>query len=97
MQALIYINRQVVARNKKLTKEAGEIVDEPAIAVHTYLGSIYCKHIEFTIEGARLLQDACHARCSGATIWMEADFESLIIDGVKANRAMFLKTVRSSH
>ena len=89
MKAQIYINRHVVAANKKASKETGEIVDKSAIAVNTYKGSIYCKEVEFT-AGGKLIQDAENARCSGATIWLEVDdFESLIIDGVKANQAMF--------
>ena len=89
MKAQIYINRHVVAANKKATKETGEIVDDKAIAVNTYKGSIYCKEIEFT-AGGKLIQDAENARCSGATIWLEVDdFESLIIDGAAANRSMF--------
>ncbi len=88
MKAQIYINRHVVTANKKATAETGEIVDNAAIAVNTYLGSVYAKEVQFT-EGGKLIQDATRARCSGATIWMEADFESLVIDGMKADRAMF--------
>ena len=88
MKAQIYINRHVMAANKKATKETGETVDKPAIAVNTYKGSIYCKDVQLT-GGARLIQDAEQARCSGATLWIEVDdFESLIINGVKANRSM---------
>lgn len=91
MKAQIYVNRHVMAANKKATKEKGELVDEKAISVHTYKGSIYCKEVEFT-AGGKLIQDAENARCSGATIWLEIDdFESLIIDGVKANRSMYEK------
>lgn len=89
MKAQIYINRHVVAANKKNSKETGKLVDQPAIAVNTYLGSIYCKEVEFT---GKLIQDAANARCSGATIWIETEFESLIIDGIKANRSMLKKT-----
>ena len=89
MKAQIYVNRQVMAANKKATKETGEVVDNKAIAVNTYKGSVYCKEVEFT-TGAKLIQDAENARCSGATIWLEVDnFESLIIDGVKGDRSMF--------
>ena len=88
MKAQIYVNRHVMAANKKAIKETGELVDNPAISVNTYLGSIYAKRIEFT-TGCTLIQDAEAARCSGATIWMEAPFESLVIDGVKANRSLF--------
>lgn len=88
MKAQIYINRHVVAANKKATKETGELVDNPAIAINTYKGSIYAKTVEFT-AGCKLIQDAMNARCSGATIWGEAEFETLIIDGVKAERTLF--------
>ena len=88
MKAQIYVNRQVVAANKKATKEKGELVDAPAISIHTYLGSVYAKRVEFT-AGCVLIQDASNARCSGATIWIESAFETLRIDGVVANRAMF--------
>ena len=91
MKAQIYVNRHVVAANKKASKEMGEIVDNPAISVHTYKGSIYGKEVEFT-KGGKLIQNAENARCSGATIWLEVDdFESLIIDGAAANRSMFEK------
>ena len=91
MKAQIYINRHIVASNKKATKETGILEEEAAISINTYLGVIYAKEIEFT-AGCKLIQNAAKARvCSGATIWMEAEFESLIIDGVKANRSMLKK------
>ncbi|MDV3002521.1 MAG: hypothetical protein N5P05_004176 (plasmid) [Chroococcopsis gigantea SAG 12.99] len=89
MKAQIYINRHVVQSNKKVTKETGTIVDQPAIAVNTYLGSVYAKQVEFT-AGCKLIQDAEKARCSGATIWLEAELESLVIDGVQADRSLFV-------
>jgi hypothetical protein len=91
MKAQVYINRHVMAANKKASKEKGQTIDNAAISVNTYLGSVYGKKIEFT-QGCQLVQDATNARCSGATIWMEAEFDSLVIDGVKADRAMFDKT-----
>ena len=91
MKAQIYVNRHVMAANKKATKETEKIVDNKAIAVNTYKGSIYCKEVEFT-AGGKLIQDAENAQCSGATIWLEVDdFESLVIDGAAANRSMFSK------
>ena len=68
-------------------------MDERAISINTYLGSVYAKRVEFT-SGCVLIQDASKAQCSGATIWIEAAFESLVIDGVAANRAMFKKGER---
>ncbi|MFM8305717.1 MAG: hypothetical protein ACKN87_01225 [Microcystis aeruginosa] len=88
MKAQIYINRHVVNANKKATSDTGVIVDNAAIAIRTYLGSVYAKEVEFT-KGGKLIQDASNARCSGATIWIEAEFESLLINGLKADRAMF--------
>jgi len=85
MQATIYINRHIIASNKKATKETGIIVDLPAIAIKTYMGTVYAKTIRFT-EGCNMVQDAANARCSGATIWCTAKFETLIIDGVMADR-----------
>ena len=88
MKAQIYINRHIVAANKKASQENNSLVDQPAISINTYLGVIYAKTIEFK-SGCTLIQDAANARCSGATIWVEAPFESLVIDGLEANRAMF--------
>lgn len=71
-----------MAANKKATKETEQLTDNPAIAVNTYKGSIYCKEVEFT-QGGKLIQDAENARCSGATIWIEVDdVSTLIVDGV---------------
>lgn len=89
MKAQIYINRHILASNKK-NSTPENIIDAPAISINTYLGVIYCKHIEYT-KGCTLVQDATSARCSGATIWMEAEFESLVIDGIPASRSMFKK------
>ena len=89
MKAQVYINRHVMAANKK-TSKGGQLVDQAAISVNTSLGVVYCKEIKFT-EESKLVQDAARARCSGATIWIEAKFESLIIDGIPANRSMFVK------
>jgi hypothetical protein len=83
MKATIIINRHVVAQNKKQSKESGRICDFPAISIRTYRHAIYCKEVEFTGK-SRLIQDARNARCSGATIWIEAEFESLVIDGKPA-------------
>lgn len=92
MKAQIYINRHVVAANKKATLETGEVVDNPAISVNTYLGSIYCKQIDF-FGPVKLIQDATSARCSGATIWMEVeDISCLVIDGNPATKDLWKKT-----
>lgn len=88
MQAWIYINRHIILANKKASLANGYIIDNAAIRVKTYLGSVYAKQVEFT-QGCVLIQNATNPRCSGATIWIEAEFESLIIDGVKASKTMF--------
>ena len=76
MKAKIYINRHIVKRNKKLTSETGETIDEPAIAVKTYKGVEYTKGVEFS-DGTRLIQDAENPLCTGATIWIEGEYENL--------------------
>jgi hypothetical protein len=81
MKACVYINRHIVRANKKATRDTGQVVDDAAIVVRTYKGSTYCKRVEFT-GVCTLVQDADAARCSGATIWIEARWEDLIIDGV---------------
>lgn len=95
MRAQIYINRHVVAANKKATKEQGITVDNAAVSINTYLGVLYAKNIEFT-KGSKLVQDADSARCSGAIIWIEAIFETLIIDGVPASKTMFANQEKSA-
>jgi len=37
MKAQVYINRHIVAANKKATKETGSTVDNPAITPHLSL------------------------------------------------------------
>lgn len=91
MKAQVYVNRHVMTANKKATKDRGLLIDEAAISVNTYLGVVYGKEIEFT-KGSKLVQNAAQARCSGATVWLEAEFDSLVIDGVPANRSMFQKS-----
>jgi hypothetical protein len=88
MKAQIYVNRHIVNANKKASKDSGQLVDTPAITVKTYLGTIVAREVEFT-KGAKIIQDAENAHCSGATIWIETQLEGLIIDGKKANREMF--------
>jgi hypothetical protein len=77
MKAKIYINRHIIQANKKATKETGIIHDAPAIAIRTYKNVFYTKKIEFT-QPVRLVQDASKAICSGATVWLETEFEGLI-------------------
>ena len=85
MKARIYINRSIVKANQKLSRQTGTIVDNPAhaesapsaTAINTSQGSIYAREVELT-GGGRLLQDVENAHCSGATIWIECDWESLV-------------------
>jgi hypothetical protein len=81
MKAEVFINRHIVGQNKKQTKETGELHDQPAISINTSKGVEYCKTVQFPAD-AKLIQDPTNARCSGATIWIECEYESLIIDGV---------------
>jgi len=94
MKAQIYVNRHIMAANKKASKETGNVIDEPAIAIRTYLGSVYAREVKL-LKGGKLIQDAENARCSGATIWMEVEnLDDLLIDGKKAERSMFVKLNR---
>ncbi len=63
MKAKVYINRHIIQANKKKSKKTGDIVDEPAIAIRTYKGSVYAKEVEFN-QPVRLVQDAAAAICS---------------------------------
>ena len=78
MKALIYINRHVVNKNKKLTSETGKVVDEPAIAVKTYKGVEYTKEVVFS-DNTKLIQNAEDPICSGATIWLVSEYENISI------------------
>jgi hypothetical protein len=84
MKATILVNRHVVNSNKK------NQVDHPCISINTSAGIIYCKEIGFS-GPSKLIQDANHPRTCGATIWIEAQFEDLIIDGTPATRDMLPK------
>lgn len=44
--------------------------------------------------GGTLIEDATKAQGLGATIWRKTTFESLVIGGVAADRAMFKKGER---
>ena len=90
MKATIVINRNILGANKKATEKLGRLIDTPAISIRTHLGIIYCKEIEF-LGISKLIQNAASARCSGATIWIEAEFEDLVIDGKRACRSMLKK------
>ena len=91
MRAKIYINRHLVAQNKKAKKENLTWVELPEISVNTYLGVKYCKKIDFT-EPASLLQDYDNPACSGAHIYLEvANAESLIVDDRRFSKNMIAK------
>jgi len=81
MKARIYINRHVLKKNKE------EQVDLPAISIRTYKGTISCKRVDLRGNGS-LIQDMNNPVCSGAVVWIEAEFEDLLIDGQEADRSM---------
>lgn len=93
IKATITVNRKILAQNRKKTIEQGILVDNPAISIRTYLGVIYAKEVK---GNATLIQDASSARCNGATVWMEAYLENLVIDGVPGSREMFSKDSHGS-
>lgn len=87
IKATVYINRHVIAANKKQTKETGKIVDNPAITINTTDGSILVNKVKFT--ECTLLQDALLARCSGATIWLETTLDKIEVAGKSLTREYF--------
>lgn len=78
MLARVYINRHKIQANKKASKNSNSIIDDPAIAIKTYKGVEYAKEVEFKGK-VRLVQDAENAICSGATIWLETDYDNITI------------------
>jgi hypothetical protein len=78
MKAKIYINRHIIQANKKASKELGIVIDNPAIVIKTYKETVYAKEV-FLAPGVKLIQDAANAICSGATIWIETEFENIQI------------------
>lgn len=77
MKAKIVVNRHIADANRRHGR------DDPCISVKTYKQTIYCKKVEST-GTIKLIQDIQHPLACGATIWMEANFESLILDGKPA-------------
>lgn len=49
MKAKIYVNYHVMTANKKATKETGELVDNVAISVNAYWGSVYAKRMSLLL------------------------------------------------
>lgn len=82
MKCSIHVNRHIQKANLK----SGH--DVPAISVRTHLGTISAHNIK--MQQAVLIQDGQRPRSCGATIWIEAQLESLIIDGVPATADMFV-------
>ena len=78
MLARVYINRHTIQANKKASKNSKVLIDNPAIAIKTYKSVEYAKEVEFK-GNVRLIQDAENPICSGATIWLEADYDSIVI------------------
>ena len=71
MKARIYINRHIVAANKKHSR------NDPAISINTYKGVEYCQKI--ALSNAVLIQDMSNPICSGANIWIECDRSDITI------------------
>lgn len=71
MKARIYINRHIVATNKKHGK------NDPAISINTYKGVECCTKI--ALSNATLIQDMLDPICSGANIWIECDRSDITI------------------
>ncbi len=90
MKAEIYIVREVINKNKKLAASNPNFIEEPGIVIKTYLGKIRCKKLTF-LKDATLIQSIKDAKCSGATVFITANFEDLIIDEVPATKKMFNK------
>ena len=68
MKTTIYINRHKVKSNKKYGN------DEPCIAIRNYKGVQYAKQVHLTGLWT-LKQDFDNPYCSGATIWLEGNYE----------------------
>ena len=71
MKATIYINRHVAAANKKHGK------NDPCISINTYKKIEYCHKVE--VKNCYIIQDPENARCSGATIWIECQYDDITI------------------
>ena len=71
MKARIIVNRQIVHKNRK------EGTDIPPISVKTYRGSERVHEVRFT--GPAVLRNATAAPSgtSGATVWIETEYETL--------------------
>lgn len=91
MKAKVYINRHLVAQNKKAKKENLTWVELPEISINTYVGVKYCKKVDFT-QPATLLQNYDSPTCAGAHIYLEVEkAESLIVDGKQFSKDMVKK------
>lgn len=84
MKATVIVNRHIAAANKKHGKS------DPCISINTSRGVIYCKSIEF-VGHCKLVQDEEHPRACGATIWIETELETLLIDGRQGTTEMLPK------
>ena len=71
MKAKIFVNRHKVRENKK------HGLDQPCIGIRTYKGSTYAKHLKLLGSDWELIQDFENPMCSGATLWLEGQFENV--------------------
>ena len=72
MKARVIVNRHIVKQNKK----DGE--DRPCISIKTYKGTEYAKEVILK-DSWILKQDFENPPCSGATIWLEGEYENITI------------------
>jgi len=72
MKCRIYINRHIIRANRKNN------ASQSPIAIRTYKGVTYAKEIILR-KDAVLKYDPEHALCSGATAWIECQWEDVEI------------------
>ena len=71
MKARIIVNRHIIRKNRK------EGADVPSISVKTYRGIQYVHEVKFTGPAVLMSSTTPNLAASGATVWIEADYETL--------------------
>ena len=71
MKARIIVNRQIVQRNRK------DGTDFPCISVKTYRGTQRVHEVKFTGPAVLVSTNVPQPNASGATVWIEAEYETL--------------------
>ena len=71
MKARIIVNRHIIQRNRK------DDTDIPCISVKTYRGTERVHEVRFTRPAVLVSTNALQTNVSGATIWIEAEYETL--------------------